>query len=162
MTGSPPAVDVLVRRARQREDALPLPSYESEAAAGLDLRADIDEPTVLAAGRRALIPTGLVVELPYGYEAQIRPRSGLALRHGITLLNTPGTIDADYRGEIQVILINLGEEEFVVRRGDRIAQMVVAPVVRAQLREREALSSTVRGTGGFGHTGRNRRQAGDD
>ena len=121
-------VEVRVRRVREHTDPLPLPAYQSDGAAGLDLRADIEEPIRLATGERALIPSGLVVELPHGYEAQIRPRSGLALRHGVTLLNAPGTIDSDYRGEIQVILVNHGSEVFEVERGDRIAQMVVAPV----------------------------------
>jgi len=155
-------LEVLVRRARERDDALPLPRYESDGASGLDLRADVDEPVVLAPGRRALIPTGLVIELPDGYEAQVRPRSGLALRHGATVLNSPGTIDADYRGEIQVILINLGEDDFVVQRGDRVAQMVVAPVAHVHLREQAALRPTQRGEGGFGHTGRNRREPRED
>ena len=158
MTAPPRPVEVLVRRARQRDDALPLPSYESDGAAGLDLRADIDQTVAIDPGCRALIPTGLVIELPYGYEAQIRPRSGLALRHGVTLLNAPGTVDADYRGEIQVILVNLGEELFEVRRGDRIAQMVVAPVSRVSWQEQQSLSVTKRGSGGFGHTGRNLRE----
>jgi dUTP pyrophosphatase len=150
-------VEVRIRRARRRAAPLPLPAYESDAAAGLDLRADVDDTVRLAPGERALIPTGLVVELPDGYEAQIRPRSGLALRHGVTLLNSPGTIDADYRGEIQVLLVNLGGEEFAIERGDRIAQMVVAPVSRVRWRECETLSSTRRGDGGFGHTGRTGR-----
>ncbi len=157
MTAADRPLEVLVKRARRHRDPLPLPVYESDGAAGLDLRADIDEPILLAAGERALIPTGLVVELPNGYEAQIRPRSGLALRHGVTLLNSPGTIDSDYRGEIKVILVNLGVDAFAVGRGDRIAQMVVAPVSRVRLRETEGLGATRRGDGGFGHTGRNRR-----
>lgn len=158
MTAVPGVVEVRVRRARHRDDdPLPLPAYESDAAAGLDLRADLDDCVVVPPGGRALIPTGLVVELPNGFEAQIRPRSGLALRHGVTLLNSPGTIDADYRGEIQVILINLGDEDFAVQRGDRIAQMVVAPVSRVGWREDANLTETARGAGGFGHTGRNRR-----
>jgi dUTP pyrophosphatase len=155
MTSSRP-LDVRVRRVRERDDPLPLPAYESEGAAGLDLRADVDEPVRLGPGERALIPTGLVVELPDGYEAQIRPRSGLALRYGVTLLNSPGTIDSDYRGEVRVLLVNLGSESFAIERGDRIAQMVVAPVARVRLSEADELSSTGRGDGGFGHTGRNR------
>ncbi len=156
-----PGVEVLVRRARPSASPLPLPAYESEAAAGLDLAADVDEPVLLEPGQRALIPTGLVVELPHGFEAQIRPRSGLALRHGVTLLNAPGTIDADYRGEIGVIMVNLGPGPFRVERGDRIAQMVVAPVSRVTWRESDALSETNRGAGGFGHTGINRDGAAD-
>ena len=115
--------------------------------------ADTDAPILLRPGERVLVPTGLAVEIPPGFEAQIRPRSGLALRHGVTLLNSPGTIDADYRGEVQVLLANLGATDFVVHRGDRIAQMVVAPVTRAEWREVEELGKTVRGEGGFGHTG---------
>ncbi len=144
-----------MRRLRQRADALPLPVYETEGAAGLDLRAEIDEAVVLRPGERAMIPTGLVVELPEGYEAQVRPRSGLAWRHGVTLLNAPGTIDSDYRGEVKVLLVNLGQEDFAIERGDRVAQMVVASVARARLEERGELSDTGRGAGGFGHTGRN-------
>lgn len=158
-------IEVKIRRARQRADPLPLPARASEAAAGLDLRADVDEARVLRPGERALIPTGLVVELPDGYEAQIRPRSGLALRHGVTLLNSPGTIDSDYRGEIQVLVVNLGDEDFTIERGDRIAQIVVAPVMRVHWREVESLTATKRGSGGFGHSGvadRESRRDGDD
>ena len=134
---------------------LPLPAYQSVQAAGLDLLAAVPDaaPVTLAPGERALVPTGLVIALPPGTEAQVRPRSGLAVRHGITLLNTPGTIDADYRGEIQVIMVNLGHESFVVTRGMRIAQLIVAPVTRAQLVEVTALDQTPRGAGGFGSTG---------
>lgn len=121
----------------------------------MDLLAAIEEPIILKPMERVLVPTGIAVEIPPGFEAQIRPRSGLAIRHGITLLNTPGTIDADYRGEIKVILINLGSEDFVVRRGDRIAQMVIAPVIKVELEEVEELSPTKRLTGGFGSTGYN-------
>ncbi len=134
---------------------LPLPAYETEGAAGLDVRAAIAAETSirLKPGERKAIPTGLAIALPPGFEAQIRPRSGLAMRQGITLLNAPGTIDADYRGEIKVLLINLGEEDFIVKRGDRIAQMVIAPVSRAELMLAEALPETQRGEGGFGSTG---------
>ena len=134
-------------------EGLPLPEYETPAAAGLDLRAAVDEPVTLAPGARAAIPTGLRLQLPAGYEAQVRPRSGLALRQGISLANSPGTIDADYRGEVCAILINLGEEPFTVRRGDRIAQMVVAPVTRIAWERVDAVDDTERGAGGFGHTG---------
>ncbi|PVB60064.1 dUTP diphosphatase [Labrenzia sp. 011] len=134
---------------------LPLPAYQSDLAAGLDLLAAVDEPLVLAPGGRALVPTGLAMALPAGFEAQVRPRSGLAAKHGVTVLNTPGTIDADYRGEVKVILINLGETSFEISRGDRIAQMVIAPVLQAQIREAETLPDTARGAGGFGSTGRN-------
>src|SRR5437867_2541541 len=129
-----------VKRVRPATDALPLPQYMTAGAAGMDLMADVADPLDLPPGGRALIPTGLAVEIPAGFEAQIRPRSGLALRHGVTLLNSPGTIDSDYRGEIMVLLINLGSEPFTVRRGDRVAQMIVAPVTRAELREVEGLA----------------------
>jgi dUTP pyrophosphatase len=137
-------------------EGLPLPAYQSALAAGLDLTAALpdESPLVLAPMQRAIVPTGLAIALPEGTEAQLRPRSGLAARHGITLLNTPATIDADYRGEIGVLLINLGSEPFTVRRGERIAQLVVAPVARAEFRPVTALSSTTRGAGGFGSTGR--------
>ena len=134
---------------------LPLPAYESASAAGLDLIAAVpaDQPLLIPPGGRALVPTGVALELPEGYEGQVRPRSGLAVRHGIGLLNAPGTIDADYRGEIMVLLINLGAETFAVERGMRIAQLVVTPVVRAELSEVAALSKSGRGAGGFGSTG---------
>ena len=134
---------------------LPLPSYQSPAAAGMDLLAAVpaDAPVVIGAGARAVIPTGIAIALPPGTEGQVRPRSGLALRHGLTILNAPGTIDADYRGEVGVILINLGDESFTVTRGMRIAQLTVTPIVRAQLREVGHLDETSRGTGGFGSTG---------
>lgn len=132
---------------------LPLPSYESRHAAGMDLRAALEEPVTLEPGGRALIPTGLQMALPEGYEAQIRPRSGLAWRHGVTMLNTPGTIDADYRGELKVLAVNLGDEPFTVSHGDRIAQMVVAPVQQVFVEEAGELPETERGEGGFGSTG---------
>jgi dUTP pyrophosphatase len=133
---------------------LPLPAYQSVLAAGLDLLAAVDGTITLAPGARALVPTGLAMALPAGYEAQVRPRSGLAAKHGVTVLNTPGTIDADYRGEVKVILINLGDAPFEISRGDRIAQMVIAPVLQADIVEVEVLSETERGAGGFGSTGR--------
>ena len=134
---------------------LDLPAYETDGAAGLDLRAAVpeDRPLILPPGRRAAVPTGLVLELPDGHEGQVRPRSGLALKHGITCLNTPGTIDSDYRGEVTVLLVNLGDEEFAVTRGMRIAQLVVAPVTRVTVEEHETSSATARGAGGFGSTG---------
>jgi len=134
---------------------LPLPAYETDQAAGMDLRAAVpdDEPFVLKPGSRHAVPTGLAFALPAGFEGQVRPRSGLALKAGVTCLNTPGTIDADYRGEVKVILINLGEEDFTIRRGDRIAQLVVAPVVQAAWQEVGSLDETTRGAGGFGSTG---------
>lgn len=132
---------------------LPLPRYASEGAAGLDLQAALDEPISLAPGERRLIPTGFAIALPSGYEAQVRPRSGLALKQGVTVLNSPGTVDADYRGEVGVILINLGQGPFVIARGDRIAQMVIAPVSQAHLHEVADLPDSPRGAGGFGSTG---------
>ena len=134
---------------------LPLPQYQSVLAAGLDLLAAVpaDDPLELEPGARALIPTGVAIALPAGHEGQVRPRSGLAVRHGVTVLNSPGTIDADYRGEVQVILINLGDESFVVTRGMRIAQLVVAPTYRAKLIEVDRLGETGRASGGFGSTG---------
>lgn len=133
--------------------AHPSPVYETESAAGMDLRAWLPLPLVLEPFERVLIPTGLFIALPVGYEAQVRPRSGLAIRHGITVLNTPGTIDADYRGEIRVILINLSKETFVINDGDRIAQMIIAPHEKAEWEEVQELPETSRGQGGFGHTG---------
>jgi dUTP pyrophosphatase len=147
------ALKVAVTRVRSDPEPLPLPRYMTSGAAGLDLLADVVEPVELPPGARALIPTGIAIELPPGFEAQVRPRSGLALRHGVTLLNSPGTIDSDYRGEIQVLMINLGDQPYTVRRGDRIAQMIVAHVVRAELREADTLNDSHRGPGGFGHTG---------
>jgi dUTP pyrophosphatase len=135
-------------------DGLPLPSYQSAGAAGLDLLAALPANTQLVLEPRArdLVPTGQVIELPAGFEAQVRPRSGLALKHGITVLNAPGTIDSDYRGEVKVLLINLGSEPFVIERGMRIAQLVIAPVIRVELREKKSLAGSSRG-GGFGSTG---------
>ncbi len=146
------AVTVRVTRVGGRGEPLPLPRYETAHAAGLDLRAD--EPVALEPGARALVPTGLALEIPPGHEGQVRPRSGLALRHGVTCLNSPGTIDADYRGEVKVILANLGQAAVRFERGERIAQLVVAPVAHATLVEAEALGETGRGQGGFGSTGR--------
>ena len=135
---------------------LPLPAYQTTGAAGMDLIAAVGETedVALLPGERAAIPTGIVLALPQGFEAQVRPRSGLARKYGISLVNAPGTIDSDYRGEIQVLLINLGQQPFVVRRGERIAQLVVAPVVRVAWEETGDLDATERGDGGFGHTGR--------
>lgn len=136
-------------------EGLPLPAYETDGSAGMDLRAAVpdDAPVTLQPGGRALIPTGLAIALPADHEAQVRPRSGLALKFGVTCLNSPGTIDADYRGEVGVILANLGGEPFTVRRGDRIAQMVIAPVTRGAFEEVDSLDDTARGAGGFGSTG---------
>ena len=149
------AIPVRIRRL-DHAAGLPLPAYATPGAAGMDLRAAVpaDEPLVIPPGGRALVPTGLAMALPEGYEAQVRPRSGLALKHGVTCLNSPGTIDADYRGEIGVILVNHGDSPFAVERGMRIAQLVVAPVSRVRWREAETLDDTERGDGGFGSTGR--------
>lgn len=146
------AVVVLVERLPGSED-LPLPCRESEGAAGYDLRAAIDAPLTIPPSGRALVPTGLRMAIPQGFEGQVRPRSGLAVRHGITVLNAPGTIDSDYRGEVGVALVNLGAEPYVLRRGDRIAQLVVAPVVAAELRAVTELPGSARGDGGFGSSG---------
>lgn len=147
-------IDVRLKRLDHAE-GLPLPAYETSGSAGMDLRAAVDEgaPVTLPPGGRALIPTGLTIALPDGYEAQVRPRSGLALKFGVTCLNSPGTIDSDYRGEVGVILANMGAEPFTVRRGDRIAQLVVAPFTQARLNEVDSLDDTARGSGGFGSTG---------
>jgi dUTP pyrophosphatase len=147
-----PVVDI-VRLAHNPD--LPLPAYETAGAAGMDLRAAVPEgeSLVLRPGARTAVPTGLAFALPDGFEAQVRPRSGLALKSGVTVANAPGTIDADYRGELKVLLVNLGEEDFVIRRGDRVAQLVIAPVVQAAWREVGALDATARGAGGFGSTG---------
>lgn len=134
-------------------EGLPLPEYATAHAAGMDLHAATEGEVVLAPGARALVPTGLSIALPEGFEAQVRPRSGLAAKHGVTVLNTPGTIDADYRGEVKVILVNLGAEPFTIERGMRIAQMVVAPYTRVQWAEADTLPETARGVGGFGSTG---------
>ena len=148
------SIDVEITRLPHGRD-LPLPSYQSALAAGLDLLAAVpdDRPVVIAPGARALVPTGIAIALPAGYEAQVRPRSGLAARHGLTVLNTPGTIDADYRGEIQVILVNHGSDSVTIARGMRIAQMIVAAVTRAELHAVVTLDETARGSGGFGSTG---------
>jgi dUTP pyrophosphatase len=147
-------VRVAITRLPHNAD-LPLPSYETEQAAGMDLPAAVEEDLVIPPGRHALVPTGLAIALPSGFEAQVRPRSGLAARNAVTVLNSPGTVDADYRGEVKVILVNFGEQAFTVTRGMRIAQMVIAPVTRAAMVEVSVLPETARGTGGFGSTGVN-------
>ena len=141
-----------VRFQRLRPGAL-VPRYMSAGAAGLDLASAADEPITLAPGGRAAVPTGLALEIPRGYEGQVRPRSGLARKHGVTLTNAPGTIDSDYRGEVQVLLVNLGDAPHVIAPGDRIAQLIIAPVSVAELEESSTLTDTIRGAGGFGHTG---------
>jgi dUTP pyrophosphatase len=142
-----------VIRILKKDSQVSLPGYESEGAAGMDIRAFLREAVAILPLGRALIPTGLMLEIPAGYEAQVRPRSGLAAKFGITVLNSPGTIDSDYRGELQIILINLGKESFTVQNGDRIAQMVIAPVCRGIIEEACSLEETKRGSGGFGSTG---------
>ncbi|MEN6348029.1 MAG: dUTP diphosphatase [Syntrophomonas sp.] len=142
---------ILVKRLHSWD--LPLPAYMTPGSSGVDLYAAVDEDMALCPGKSALVPTGIALAIPGGYEAQIRPRSGLALKHGITLLNTPGTIDADYRGEIKIIVINLGDKEYILKKGERIAQMIFTRVERAELLEVEELDETYRGEGGFGHTG---------
>jgi len=131
-----------------------LPHYETIGSSGMDLRANLEEPVKLQPLQRALIPTGLFIELPLGFEAQVRPRSGLAIKHGITCLNSPGTVDSDYRGELKIVLINLSNETFMIQHGERIAQMVIQPVVKAEWQEVEVLNESKRGAGGFGHTGK--------
>ncbi len=145
-------IEILIKRLPHLGE-IPLPAYQSRGASGVDLSAAVELDVVIAPGKRALIPTGIAVSIPFGYEAQIRPRSGLAWKHGIGLLNAPGTIDSDYRGEIKIIMFNLGEEPFVIRRGMRIAQMIVAQFVPAELKLTDELDETVRNHGGFGHTG---------
>jgi dUTP pyrophosphatase len=147
-------VRIPIVRLRAAADSLPLPAYQTAAASGMDLMADITEPIAIPVGERVLVPTGIAIAIPSGYEGQVRPRSGLALRHGITLLNAPGTIDADYRGEIQVLLVNLGQSPCTVQRGDRIGQLIIAPVARAEWDPVDALTTSGRGAGGFGHTDR--------
>ncbi len=139
---------------RIRKSALPLPTYQSEHAAGIDLMADIAAPIQMAPNERRAIPTGIAVQIPVGYEGQVRPRSGRAIKEGLALINSPGTIDADYRGEVKVLLVNLGGQPILIHPGDRIAQLILAPVVRAEIVEVEELTPTERGGGGFGHTGR--------
>ncbi len=145
-------IKIKIKRLPHAQD-IDLPSYATPLSAGMDLRAAINEKICIRPGERKVIPTGIIIELPEGYEGQVRPRSGLALKKGITVLNSPGTIDADYRGEVKVILINLGEETVEINRGDRIAQLVISPVVKAEIEEVEVLSETIRGEGGFGSTG---------
>lgn len=147
-------VKVHITRVRETDHDIVLPGYATDHSAGMDIRAAVDGEYTLKAGETALIPTGFAMALPEGFEAQVRPRSGLAIKHQVGILNSPGTIDADYRGEVKVILTNFGKEDFVIHRGDRIAQMIVAPYSRVIWEEQESLSETVRGAGGFGHTGK--------
>ena len=153
---SHPIRDITVEITRLSEATLdvPLPAYATEGSAGMDVFAAVDGDFILKAGTTSLIPTGFAIALPAGYEAQIRPRSGLAIKHEIGIMNSPGTIDPDYRGEVKILLTNFGRSDFIVRRGDRVAQMVIAPFVRAEWNETGSLDDTERGAGGFGHTGR--------
>jgi dUTP pyrophosphatase len=147
-------VSVRIARLSAATEDIPLPAYATEGSAGMDVCAAVEGEFVLRAGASALIPTGFAISLPMGFEAQIRPRSGLAIKHGIGIINSPGTIDADYRGEVKIILTNFGKEDFTLRRGERIAQMVIARHARATWEVKESLDETARGSGGFGHTGR--------
>ena len=153
MSASPPRLSVQIPCVRIGADDVPLPAYQTEGAVGMDLCAAVEAPVTLAPGERALVGTGWAIALPEGFEGQVRARSGLALRHGVTVLNSPGTIDPDYRGELRVLLVNHGQEPFVVTRGDRIAQLVIAPVARAELVVTAELPATARGGGGYGSTG---------
>jgi dUTP pyrophosphatase len=147
-------VNVQITRISDAAKDIPLPNYATEKSAGMDICAAIDGEFILKAGETALIPSGFAIALPEGYEAQIRPRSGLAIKHQVTVLNSPGTIDADYRGEVKVILTNFGKSDFIIKRGERIAQMVIARYSRIEWDERDSLEATQRGAGGFGHTGK--------
>ncbi|HEX9656343.1 MAG TPA: dUTP diphosphatase [Bacteroidota bacterium] len=147
-------MQVQITRVNELTRDIPLPSYATEGSAGMDVRAAVDGPVVIKAGATSLVPTGIAIALPAGYEAQIRPRSGLAAKHQISVLNAPGTVDSDYRGEVKVILTNFGTQDFVLQRGERIAQMVIARYDRVEWEELDVLDETVRGVGGFGHTGR--------
>lgn len=149
---TPIPVDLLIQRLPDAKD-LPLPKYATSGSAGMDLIAAVEKDLTLMPGERSLVPTGIRIAVPEGYEAQVRPRSGLAIKYGLALVNSPGTIDSDYRGPVQVIIINLGGEPIIIQRGDRIAQMVICPVTRAEMVEVDCLPETIRGDGGFGHTG---------
>ncbi|NUN14507.1 MAG: dUTP diphosphatase [Myxococcales bacterium] len=150
---APTPESVFIQRVRPNSGDISIPTYQTEGSSGLDLAADCTHPVVIEPGQRVLIPTGWAIQLPPGLEAQVRPRSGLALKHGITLLNSPGTIDADYRGEIQVLLINLGTTSYTVEPGHRIAQLVISPIIRVEMLIKDCLATSERGQGGFGHTG---------
>ena len=147
-------IKVRISRIESGVTDIPFPAYATSSSSGMDIHAAVNGDKTIKPGETVLIPTGFQIEIPPGYEGQIRPRSGLAIKHGISVLNTPGTIDADYRGEVKVILINLGTEDFAITRGDRIAQLVITPVVRAQWEEVPVIEKTARGSGGFGHTGK--------
>ncbi len=148
-----PEIEIKIKRIEKKFHDIPLPSYTTKGSAGMDIRAAVDDEVILEKGKIGLIPTNLSVEIPEGYEIQVRPRSGLALKHGIGILNSPGTIDSDYRGEIKIIMMNFGEEKFSIKRGERIAQLIVSKVYSAKLIETGKLNESHRGKGGFGHTG---------
>jgi dUTP pyrophosphatase len=150
----PEIVPIKIKRLSEEFKDIPLPSYSTSGSSGLDIRAAVEDQVIIPAGELRLIPTNFSVEIPEGFEIQVRPRSGLAAKHGISILNSPGTIDSDYRGEIKIIMMNLGKEDFKILRGDRIAQLVVSKVYKAELLISEVLEESVRGSGGFGHTGK--------
>lgn len=147
-------IDLLIKKISKSYDDIPFPSYATSGSSGLDVRAAIDKPIILEPGKFTLVPTNLSIEIPIGFEIQVRPRSGLAAKHGIGILNSPGTVDSDYRGEIKVILFNFSEQNFEIKRGDRIAQLVIAEVIMANIIESDTLKESERGIGGFGHTGK--------
>lgn len=148
------SVKLKIKRISDKFNDIPLPGYSTEGSSGMDVRAAVEEPQLITKGEVALIPTNLIVEIPEGFEIQVRPRSGLAAKYGIGVLNSPGTIDSDYRGEVKIILFNFGKEEFIVNRGDRIAQMVLSKFYKADIEETNDLNESLRGSGGFGHTGK--------
>ncbi|MFZ0453091.1 MAG: dUTP diphosphatase [Ignavibacteriaceae bacterium] len=147
-------LEIKIKRLEKKFSDIPLPSYTTKGSAGMDIRAAVDDEIILERGKVCLIPTNLSVEIPEGYEIQVRPRSGLALKHGIGILNSPGTIDSDYRGEIKIIMMNFGEENFSIKRGERVAQLIVSKIYSAKLTETDDLNESHRGEGGFGHTGK--------
>jgi dUTP pyrophosphatase len=147
-------INIKIKRISKKYNDIPLPEYVTEGSAGMDIRAAVNEPFIVKMGEVVIIPTNLSVEIPQGYEIQVRPRSGLAAKHGIGILNSPGTIDSDYRGEIKIILINFGKEDFTIQKGDRIAQLIISRVFRANFNEEISLNESKRGIGGFGHTGK--------
>jgi dUTP pyrophosphatase len=147
-------IKIKIKRRSKEYNDIPLPEYATEGSAGMDIRAAINEPVIIKMGEVVIVPTNLSVEIPHGYEIQVRPRSGLAANHGIGILNSPGTIDSDYRGEIKIILINFGKEDFTIQKGERIAQLIISKVFRADFSEENSLNKSKRGSGGFGHTGK--------
>ena len=147
-------INIKIKRISKEYNDIPLPEYATEGSAGMDIRAAIKEPLIIKIGEVVLVPTNLSVEIPHGFEIQVRPRSGLAVNHGIGILNSPGTVDSDYRGEIKIVLINFGKENFTIQKGERIAQLIISKVFRADLNEENSLNKSKRGTGGFGHTGK--------